>query len=43
MFEELFWRKDGTSFPVAYRCTPMLEDDRLIGAVVTFSDSTRHN
>lgn len=36
---EVFWRKDGTSFPVEYISTPMREDNgRLIGAVVTFRD-----
>lgn len=40
--DEVFWRKDGTSFPVEYRSTPMREDSgELIGAVVTFSDITK--
>jgi two-component system cell cycle sensor histidine kinase/response regulator CckA len=38
--DEVFWRKDGTSFPVEYTSTPVLEGDRLVGAVVTFSDVT---
>jgi PAS domain S-box-containing protein len=38
---EVFWRKDGTSFPVEYISTPMREGDRLTGAVVVFSDITR--
>ena len=38
---EVFWRKDGTSFPVAYTSTPILEHGRLIGSVVTFSDITK--
>lgn len=38
---EVFWKKDGTSLPVAYTCTPILEEDRLVGAVVTFRDITR--
>ena len=37
---EVFWKKDGTSFPVAYTSTPILEDGRLVGAVVTFWDIT---
>jgi PAS domain S-box-containing protein len=38
---EVFWRRDGTSFPVEYTSTPILaEDGRLIGAVVTFRDVT---
>jgi two-component system, cell cycle sensor histidine kinase and response regulator CckA len=37
---EVFWRKDGTSFPVEYTSTPIYEQDRLTGAVVTFTDIT---
>jgi PAS domain S-box-containing protein len=36
--DEVFWRKDGTQFPVEYLSTPILEDNQRIGAVVTFSD-----
>lgn len=36
--DEVLWRKDGTSFPVDYTSTPMWEDGRLVGAVVTFRD-----
>ena len=36
--DEVFWRKDGTSFPVEYTCTPIEEDGRVEGAVVVFSD-----
>ncbi len=39
--DEVFWRKDGTSFPVAYTSTPVLEGDKRIGAVVTFRDITK--
>ncbi len=35
---EVFWRKDGTSFPVAYTSTPILDDGRPCGAVVIFQD-----
>jgi len=38
--DEIMWRKDGTSFEVAYTSTPMWEDGRLVGAVVTFQDIT---
>jgi len=38
--DEVFWRKDGTSFPIAYTSTPILEEDKLVGAVVTFWDIT---
>ena len=37
---EVFWRKDGTSFPVEYASTPIYERGQLSGAVVTFSDIT---
>jgi two-component system, LuxR family, sensor kinase FixL len=35
---EVFWRKDGTSFPVEYISTPIYEDDQITGAVVSFKD-----
>lgn len=38
--DEIFWRKDGTSFPVEYRSLPIREDDTNIGQVITFSDIT---
>jgi PAS domain S-box-containing protein len=37
---EVFWRKDGTSFPVEYASTPIYEKGRVAGAVVTFADIT---
>ncbi len=38
---EVFWRKDGTSFPVEYASTPILDEHgELSGAVVSFSDIT---
>lgn len=36
--EEMFWRKDGTPFPVEYISTPMFEENNLVGVVVTFQD-----
>ncbi|MBD0383391.1 PAS domain-containing sensor histidine kinase [Paenibacillus sedimenti] len=39
--EDIFWRKDGTYFPVEYMCSPMLEDKgQLLGTVITFVDIT---
>jgi diguanylate cyclase (GGDEF)-like protein/PAS domain S-box-containing protein len=35
---DVFWRADGSSFPVEYRSHPLYNGDRLLGAVVTFSD-----
>lgn len=37
---EIFWRKDGSSFPVEYTSTPIYENDELAGAVVVFRDIT---
>lgn len=36
--DELFWRKDGSSFPVDYTSTPIRRDGKLVGAVVIFTD-----
>jgi len=36
--EEVFWRKDGTPFPVEYVSTPILENEKLVGVVVIFKD-----
>jgi diguanylate cyclase (GGDEF)-like protein/PAS domain S-box-containing protein len=38
--DEVFWRKNGTSFPVEYLSTPILQDGEVVGAVVTFKDIT---
>lgn len=38
--DELFWRNDGTSFPVEYLSTPIIERGQLTGAVVAFKDVT---
>lgn len=36
---EVFWRKDGTSFPVVYRCASLAASDSdLTGAVLSFVD-----
>ncbi|MBT2292038.1 PAS domain S-box protein [Paenibacillus albidus] len=40
MEEEIFWRKDGTSFLVNYRVAPIMDQGRIEGAVVFFSDIT---
>jgi PAS domain S-box-containing protein len=37
---EIFFRKDGTSFPVHYRASPILRQGEVVGAVVTFKDVT---
>ena len=38
--DEVFWKKDGTSFPVEYTATPLYENSIISGAVVTFRDIT---
>ena len=39
--DEIFWRKDGTSFPAQYTSTPIWDEQgTLAGAVVTFQDIT---
>jgi PAS domain S-box-containing protein len=35
---DVFWRRDGTSFPVEYVGTPMVTGDTVVGAVVLFRD-----
>ncbi|HEX9994076.1 MAG TPA: SpoIIE family protein phosphatase [Acidimicrobiales bacterium] len=35
---EVFWRKDGTSFPVEYVAAPLRQGGRVVGGVVTFRD-----
>ena len=39
--DEVFWRQDGTSFPVEYMTAPMRNDrNEIVAAVVTFRDIT---
>jgi len=38
--DEVFWRKDGSSFPVDFISNPILEGGALVGAVVVFKDIT---
>lgn len=41
--EETFFRHDGTSFPVEFAATPVIEEERMIGMVISFRDiSQRH-
>ena len=37
---ESYWRRDGTAFPVEHWARPMLQDGRVVGAVVAFHDIT---
>ncbi|HEY3704873.1 MAG TPA: PAS domain S-box protein [Terracidiphilus sp.] len=36
--DEVFWRADGTSIPVEYTASPLIEDRRISGMVVAFQD-----
>jgi PAS domain S-box-containing protein len=38
--EEVFWRKDGTAFPVDFTSRPLYEAGRIAGAVVVYRDIT---
>jgi PAS domain S-box-containing protein len=38
--DEVFFRADGSSFPVEYSAYPIINDGKIEGAVVTFSDIT---
>lgn len=41
--EAIFWRKDGTPFPVKYTSTPIRDESaQLAGAVISFNDITEH-
>ncbi len=37
---DLYWRKDGSCFPVEFISTPMMEAGKVTGAVVAFRDIT---
>ncbi|MCH9698225.1 MAG: sigma 54-interacting transcriptional regulator [Gammaproteobacteria bacterium] len=39
--DEVFWRKDGSSFPVHYTSTPIIEQGEIVGAVVVFQDVSK--
>ncbi|RVU86416.1 PAS domain S-box protein [Leucothrix sargassi] len=39
--QELFWKHDGTPFPVEFTSTPIISDGTIIGAVVVFRDISK--
>jgi len=39
--EEVFWTKDGFVLLAEYICAPIYEDEKIVGAVVTFRDILR--
>ena len=38
--DDVFWTKDGSSFPVEYVSTPIIENSHVCGAVVVFRDTS---
>jgi diguanylate cyclase (GGDEF)-like protein/PAS domain S-box-containing protein len=38
--DEVYWRKDGTSFPVDYTTAPIREAGQVVGSVTVFDDVT---
>src|SRR5579863_6725779 len=38
--DEVYWRRDGSSFPVEYWSHPVVREGRTLGAVITFIDIT---
>ncbi len=36
--DEVFWRRDGRSLPVAFRSNPVVRDGEVVGTVVSFCD-----
>ncbi len=39
--DEVLWTKDGTPLPIEYHSTPIVQNGKRIGAVVTFFDITK--
>jgi PAS domain S-box-containing protein len=37
---ETFFRRDGSNFLVEYVCVPLIEDEKIVGSVITFEDIT---
>ena len=40
VYDEVMWRRDGSSFPVEYTVTPIRKNNQIAGAVVIFNDTT---
>jgi diguanylate cyclase (GGDEF)-like protein/PAS domain S-box-containing protein len=41
--DEVFWRRDGSCFPVEFQAAPIRRDGVVVGAVITFTDITERN
>lgn len=39
--DEVFWKKDGTSFEVEYFAYPQIKNGEIVGAVITFMDISK--
>ncbi len=39
--QDLYWRQDGVSFPVAFSVAPAFKNDAIVGAVIVFKDISR--
>ena len=42
ILDDVFWKKDGSSFYVTASCSAVIEDNAIVGVVVTFRDVTEH-
>lgn len=40
IYDEVYWRRDGTAVPIEYSAYPVVENGATTGAVVTFTDIT---
>ena len=38
--DDILWRADGSSFRASYSSSPVVQDDEVVGAVVTFTDES---
>ena len=36
--DEYFWKRTGDYFATAYKCNPIIENEKVVGAVITFQD-----
>ncbi|MBL4835683.1 MAG: sigma 54-interacting transcriptional regulator [Pseudomonas sp.] len=41
--QEVFWRRDGSMFPVEFTSTPVISEGSIIGSVVVFRDITERH
>ena len=39
--DEVLWKKDGNALDVVYSSTPIVKDNEIVGAVITFQDVTQ--